>query len=1344
MKRKINFNKVVSVFLSFTILLSMVPGTVKANDSDILYYTKVSEDGKTLTLTKSDPGKQPPVDYSVVENVIIEEGVDRIGQIINPGWSNVKNVKMPDSLKTIGNCAFYDWRLLTDIDIPDGVTTIGYKAFSVCDSLTKIILPESVTTIGYEAFSGCSNLTDINIPKGITTIEESTFGSCDSLKNIEIPEGVVNIERRAFAFCSSLESINIPKSVTSIGEEAFENCTSLKDIVIPKSITTIEESTFNECTSLENITIPESVTAIKSKAFEECTSLKDIVIPEGITCIDEYTFSECTSLENITIPESVKRIRRHAFDDCTALKSIRLSKKVEYIESPVFENCDNLTIYCYKDSAAHEYAKKNKLNYELLDEIDENDPYTFDITESGKLTITINADIDSLEIPEQVNDIKVKSVDCINTKNVTQKYKIEHISFPGTLENIEDNAFVGCGIREISFPDSLKTIGKEAFINNDFKEIEILESVRKIEDGAFRNCQDLEKITIPHDVQIVSNPFGGCYKLTIYCYYGSSAQQCAEKYGIKYELLNNIITINGIIYALDEDNKTAKVIEVKEEAISEYGRLAFPDEIEPIEKEQYTVTEICAGAVKLDGITSIQLPNKLTTIRNNAFEKYTGDVSIPGTVSYLDINAFATHDVYEECDFLESIGENENFSIKLYTKRDIYALKNKNGNVLYGFLTDSDDEVEYFCLDSDVTEIGDRAFKYCHNFKRIKIGNKVKKIGYDAFDGIEDQVIIVGYSGSYAERYAKQHNITFESETIFFNWGEDNYSFYNSPSYFDSYEVGDLINYYPNSLKEYAEVRRKEEWHGSCEGMAITAILFKMGVLSQENWQSANEKADSTYHLIQTNKNTKLKELINFYQLLQTGVEKNYSTKLYKGNDFEKFYDSVVSYYDDNSKKNDDEKLLLCGFMRENAEKGHAVIITGKPQELDATFYINRGIHFSENDYYGFRIPIYDENDYTPVRNYYLKNDYSEERYLYIKNDFSRVGIDTDSEIYSHSDDIVSFEVYSISKEDVPDIETLMENNECVKLSGYVDLMYKNTTRLLIKDNNKTNKEAIIEGTNKVSGELECDISPIYNSSADDENNEISEAYVSLAEGENYSVEPLNSTEPLDIKLLTKDSYMSVKTTEGGKATFENNKTLSLSNPSGKEFEAVFTVNDEYLKLPWYTIKLSGENSKEIEIESTEEGYVVTGDNLKNIKLTANNLEEKTELTFNTDAEKVLLKASKGDKELVVAEGEKIADVKEADLDVYEDKDNDGSFETKTQTATISNLTEDDAAEPEFENSQYDIDGNSVINTSDIVKLSHILIAPEKYADLKDKADLNSDGTTDVSDLLTLVRFMKQ
>ncbi|MBP1567176.1 MAG: hypothetical protein J6U36_00880, partial [Oscillospiraceae bacterium] len=82
MKRKINFNKVVSVFLAFTILLSMVPDTVKANDYDKLYYN-VSEDEKTLTLTMNRPEEfisPTSINAIMIENVIIEEGVERFGQ----------------------------------------------------------------------------------------------------------------------------------------------------------------------------------------------------------------------------------------------------------------------------------------------------------------------------------------------------------------------------------------------------------------------------------------------------------------------------------------------------------------------------------------------------------------------------------------------------------------------------------------------------------------------------------------------------------------------------------------------------------------------------------------------------------------------------------------------------------------------------------------------------------------------------------------------------------------------------------------------------------------------------------------------------------------------------------------------------------------------------------------------------------------------------------------------------------------------------------------------------------------------------------------------------------------
>lgn len=52
-----------------------------------------------------------------------------------------------------------------DVVIPDGVTRIGKEAFKECENLTGIVIPDSVTSIGREAFYYCSNLI-IHAPAG--------------------------------------------------------------------------------------------------------------------------------------------------------------------------------------------------------------------------------------------------------------------------------------------------------------------------------------------------------------------------------------------------------------------------------------------------------------------------------------------------------------------------------------------------------------------------------------------------------------------------------------------------------------------------------------------------------------------------------------------------------------------------------------------------------------------------------------------------------------------------------------------------------------------------------------------------------------------------------------------------------------------------------------------------------------------------------------------------------------------------------------------------------------------------------------------------------------------------
>lgn len=53
----------------------------------------------------------------------------------------------------------------TEVVIPEGVEKIGDSAFYCCTNLTTINIPDSVMSIGISAFEGCENLT-IHAPAG--------------------------------------------------------------------------------------------------------------------------------------------------------------------------------------------------------------------------------------------------------------------------------------------------------------------------------------------------------------------------------------------------------------------------------------------------------------------------------------------------------------------------------------------------------------------------------------------------------------------------------------------------------------------------------------------------------------------------------------------------------------------------------------------------------------------------------------------------------------------------------------------------------------------------------------------------------------------------------------------------------------------------------------------------------------------------------------------------------------------------------------------------------------------------------------------------------------------------
>lgn len=275
-----------------------------------------------------------------VNDFVIENGV------LKRYKGRDEDVVIPEGVTKIGDDAFYNCISLESITIPDSVTSIGDSAFNGCTSLTSVTIPDSVAEIGYGAFENTAwydnqpdgvvyagkvlytykgempENTTITLKDGTKGIGDYAFARCKNLTRITIPNTVTSIGKGAFCDCISLASITIPNSITSIESYVFKDCSSLARITIPDSITSIENEAFSGCSGLTEITIPDSVSKIRWGAFEYCSSLTDIVIPDGITSIEGGIFYFCESLINVTIPNSVKSIDREAFRYCNLLTNI--------------------------------------------------------------------------------------------------------------------------------------------------------------------------------------------------------------------------------------------------------------------------------------------------------------------------------------------------------------------------------------------------------------------------------------------------------------------------------------------------------------------------------------------------------------------------------------------------------------------------------------------------------------------------------------------------------------------------------------------------------------------------------------------------------------------------------------------------------------------------------------------------------------------------------------------------------------------------------------------------------------------------------------------------------------
>lgn len=175
-----------------------------------------------------------------------------------------KNSEIPQEVTEIGDYAFIN-SSITQVIIPNGVTRIGMDAFRGCKELLSIEIPSTVKTIEQDAFYQCESLKEIILNEGLEQIGGGAFSICKVLESIVIPASVSNISTHAFSSCYSLKSISLLGPV-KIGDSAFTNCTALENIDLSYA-TVIKNGAFYYCENLTTVKLSTNTTEIWDQVF---------------------------------------------------------------------------------------------------------------------------------------------------------------------------------------------------------------------------------------------------------------------------------------------------------------------------------------------------------------------------------------------------------------------------------------------------------------------------------------------------------------------------------------------------------------------------------------------------------------------------------------------------------------------------------------------------------------------------------------------------------------------------------------------------------------------------------------------------------------------------------------------------------------------------------------------------------------------------------------------------------------------------------------------------------------------------------------------------------------------
>ncbi len=280
--------------------------------------------------------------------------------------------------------------------------------------------------------------------------------------------------------------------------------------------------------------------------------------------------------------------------------------------------------------------------------------------------------------------------------------------------------------------------------------------------------------------------------------------------------------------------------------------------------------------------------------------------------------------------------------------------------------------------------------------------------------------------------------------------------------------------------------------------------------------------------------------------------------------------------------------------------------------------------------------------------------------------------------------------------------------------TSFLSLVTKDIEKVHIDSSSRT---ARLSRQGEGEGELYTTTFPDKNFLIDSEGNIIPSTSYTTFFDEDFNDEDisiaLENSDECDLCMVYSNSLCAAEGSSVDQVDFKADGDVAVL---GKDtvYTLSMTFNEGYYTLPWHTITASGKYANQVELQKTEDGIILTGDNLQEVTVTGESDDAAPTLQIKSVSGKVLI-TNHDDK-----------------MDVMEDRDGNGTFETKIATT--------DEMEQIVESLPGDVDEDGEITLRDALRL-YRFVAGWNVTINEQCSDVDADGEITLRDALRLYRY---